>query len=82
MGQKIKWISIVLSCHRDRIDATIKDELLIDCKTMAQEALSSNTYSCKRLRTLVGKAVHVSSLLIFWRPFVKMLWAPLLAGHS
>ena len=80
LGLDVRWISIKLCSTPGRIVATIKPELMEDVRRGCVEVLQNNVYSLKKLRTLVGKAVHISGLLYMWRPFVRMLWAPLVCS--
>ena len=57
-------------------------ELLDDVKRISTDALKANVMSKKVLRTLVGKAVHISGLITTWKPFVRMLWAPWIPGSD
>jgi len=81
-GAAITWISVTYQITVDGLIASIKPELLNDVELLCKELIASNVFSLKRLRTLVGKAVHIASLLYMWRPFVRSLWSPLLAENQ
>jgi len=76
-GHSVTWTSAQLDVSLKRIIVKIKPELLEALQNDAVEFLKGNVISAKRLRTFVGRAVHVSSLIMFWIPFVAQLWAPL-----
>jgi len=76
-GASVSWISITFEITKDTVVAFIKTDLMNDILNLCTEIRSLNVYPLKRLRTLVGKVVHVAGLLHTWRPFVRMLWTPL-----
>jgi len=80
-GAAITWISVTFQITIDGLIASIKPELLNDVELLYKELIALNVFSLKRLITLVGKAVHIASLLYMWRPFVSSLWSPLLAEN-
>ena len=77
-GPEVQWISMVVQATPDAVVARSKPELLQDVQSIVHELMQSNIVPHKRLRTLVGKVVHISSLIYTMRPFARMLWAPLL----
>jgi len=78
LGSKVTWISVTYACSRTTIVASIKQELLDDISALCHNIARANVHSLRELRTLVGKCVHAASLLYVWRPFVRLLWGPLL----
>jgi len=82
IGGNVTWISVTYRIHGRSVITTIKQELLDDILTFCITILTENVFPLAKLRTLVGKAVHVGGLIYMWRPFVKLLWAPLLLGDD
>ena len=76
-GRRVTWTSATLSCEHGTVKATIKQELVDTLKSDVDDCLAVNVVPDKKLRTLVGRAVHVASLIFTWTPFISMLWAPL-----
>ena len=54
----------------------IKQVLLVHTWKDVCEFLERNVVAVKRLRTQVGRAIHVSSIIMFSVPFVAQPWAP------
>ena len=59
------------------IKVEVKDDNVTDVPDSVEEMRSPTAISSKDLRTLVGQATCIASLLHVWRPFVAMIWAPL-----
>jgi len=76
-GANVIWTSAKFYVSLDKVVVEIKPELLEHIWKDVCEFLESNVVAVKRLRTLVGRAIHVSSIIMFWVPFVAQLWAPL-----
>lgn len=47
-----------------------------------EETTQSNVVSKKSLRTLIGKAMAIASMLFVWRPFISELYAALHAEQT
>ena len=78
-GSNISWISVNFSYADHKLVTTVRQGLLDDISDLCDILLKDNVIALTKLRTLVGKAVHVGGLLYMWRPFIAMLWAPLLS---
>ena len=76
-GRQVSWISITFNSTPEAVIAYIKPELMDDILKLCEDVLHNNVYPLKKLRSFVGKVVHVAGLLHTWRPFVRMLWTPL-----
>jgi len=74
MGETGVWKSTVV--------VAIKEELIPCVAIDVAQFLSANVISEKRLRTLVGRAVHVASLTLTWLPGVDMLGKALSVHHN
>eukprot|EP00971_Amphidinium_carterae_P161847 3208439-Amphidinium_carterae.1 len=49
---------------------------------LARDLLSKNLAPIKKVRSFAGKCSHVAGLILYWRPFVAMVWAALTSPHS
>lgn len=47
-----------------------------------EETTQSNVVSKKSLRTLIGKAMAIASMLFVWRPFISELYVALQAEQT
>ena len=57
--------------------ATISSERISEFRELTAQMLKQNVTPIKALRSYVGKAQSIASLLFGWRPFVSMLWTAL-----
>jgi len=76
-GPSAVWTSARFDVTLQQVVVTIKPELIQAVANDIDEFLQGNLISIKRLRTLIGRAVHITSLVMFWTPFVAQLWAPI-----
>ncbi len=59
------------------VDVAVKEELVQDLIELSTGILRSNVCAVKRLRTYLGKATHVASLVKLISPFLHRIWAAL-----
>jgi len=76
-GAKVVWTSAKFEMAKTQGVIAIKPVRLQHIYNGVCGFLRINVISVKRLITLAGRAVHVASILVFWIPFVSLLWAPL-----
>ena len=76
------WLVLGLAIAWHKVVVTIKPELIQAVANDIDEFLQGNLISIKRLRTLIGRAVHITSLVMFWTPFVAQLWAPIASSAA
>jgi len=65
-GAEVTWASARYVFGQSTVVVAIKEELIRCVASDVAEFLSVNVISEKRLRTLVGRAVHVASLIFTW----------------
>jgi len=68
--------------RQSTVVVAIKEELICCIASDVAEVSSVNVFWEKRLRTLVGRAVHVASLIFTWLPFVATLGKALSVHHN
>ena len=66
----------------ETVHATIAADRLDELRELTDILDAGNVIKKKELRSSVGKAQSIASLLHTWRPFISMLWAALYAPHS
>ena len=71
----VHWIGYGITVDNDYVTATIKEEFMAELTTLIQDTLKRNKISLAELRSLAGKANHVATLIIAWRPFLDQIWA-------
>jgi len=70
-GLKVVWTSAKFEMTKMQVVIAIKPELLQHSYNDVCGFLRINVITAKRLRTLVGRATHVASIIVFWIPFVS-----------
>ena len=82
-GASVDWIGCSISVQSsDTVHATIAADRLDELRELTDIFDAGNVIKKKELRSYVGKAQSIASLLHTWRPFISMLWAALYAPHS
>ena len=61
---------------------TITEARVKELRDLADEALLHNLVSKKWLKSFAGKTSSFASILIFWRPFLRSIWAAIFAVPS
>jgi len=78
-GRSIEWTGADFQVYPDRVVTTIPQEKVEDLTELLNQFRARNVVAQKDLRSFIGKTVHVSILILAWRPFVNELWAALLS---
>ena len=67
-GRSLKWIGMYISLFPDRVEISIPPDKVDELERMTLDFLKSNVVSVKALRTYVGKAMSIASVIYTWRP--------------
>ena len=82
LSNNVVWIGIELTIQEDGIEAKVPEAKVQELQSMMNEALMANVLSKKTLRTMIGKAMSIVSVLFCWRPFIQELYVALHAEES
>ena len=77
LSPTVLWVGVTLQIDDDKVRAEVPEAKVIELKDLLVEALKSNVVSCKSLRTIIGKAMAIASVIYVWRPFVQELYSAL-----
>ena len=77
LAQLVVWIGFQIQIFRDKVVVTIPAEKVEDMRKLTNEILLLNVVGVRALRSYVGKAVNMASILHVWRPFLDEIWAAL-----
>ena len=77
LSDSLVWIGVHLSVQHDGVKAEIPAEKVRELDTMLAESIQGNLVTKKLLRTLIGKAMSIASILFVWRPFISELYMAL-----
>ena len=78
-GRSLKWIGMYISLFPDRVEVSIPPDKVDELERMTLDFPKSNVVSVKALRTYVGNAMSIASVIFTWRPFLNQIFA---AIHS
>lgn len=73
LGPKLTWIGVELAINSSGIEAVIPQEKVLELAELFQQMLQKNVIAKKTMRTAVGKAMSIASVLFCWRPFLQEL---------
>eukprot|EP00435_Cladocopium_sp_Y103_P067914 s724_g30.t1 len=77
LAPKLTWIGVELSINTSGIEAVVPQEKVQELTELLQQMLQSNIIPKKTMRTAVGKAMSIASILFCWRPFLQELYVAL-----
>ena len=76
-GSRIKWIGMLICINFDSVSITIPEEKILELERLCLDFLESNVVPKRKLRTFIGKAMSIASVIYTWRPFLSQLHAAL-----
>eukprot|EP00435_Cladocopium_sp_Y103_P050142 s2443_g15.t1 len=82
LSQALIWIGVKLHIQESQVVAEVPASKVQELDKLLEEAMQSNVISKKSLRTLIGKAMAIASVLFVWRPFISELYVALHADQS
>jgi len=72
-GKEIKWIGMHIRLSSDSVSVLIPDDKTKDLEALALNSLRGNVVSRKELRSFIGKAMSIATILLTWKPFITQL---------
>jgi hypothetical protein len=82
MGTTITWTSATFSPWTDGMKVRVKEAIVTETLAALQECLERNLVTRKKLRTILGKSMHIASLVPTLRPFLGEMYAALYSSAS
>ena len=82
MSPTLIWVGVKLQMSHSHVRVEVPESKVQELISMIDGCLSSNITSKKTLRTLIGKAMSIASVLYTWRPFLHELYASLHCKES
>eukprot|EP00435_Cladocopium_sp_Y103_P049753 s2113_g15.t1 len=76
------WIGAGLQVSPTQVKAEVPEAKVRELDGLLADSLSSNVVSKRSLRTLIGKAMAIASIIYVWRPFISELYTALHAEPS
>ena len=77
LAPTVLWVGITLQVTTDLVRAEVPESKVLELKELTLTNLKSKLISCKVLRTIIGKAMAIASVIYVWRPFVQELYSAL-----
>ena len=84
MSPTLTWVGVKLQLSRDKVTVEVPESKVSELQSLIKDSLSTNLISKKSLRTLIGKAMSIASVLYTWRPFIHEMYSALHSteGHA
>ena len=76
-GFSVSWTSAKFSPYNGGVQVEVKESIVADAQELTTAMLKQNTTSRKKLRSYVGKLMHIASVVQQVRPFLTDLYAAL-----
>ena len=77
LSETVVWIGIKLQVKSTGVTAEVPGEKVRELDALLGEMMQSNVVSKRLLRTVIGKAMAIASVLFVWRPFIAELYTAL-----
>lgn len=77
LGRKLTWIGVELAIDAEGIEAVVPAEKVLELQHILTNMLKENVIAKKQMRTAVGKAMSIASVIFCWRPFLQELYVAL-----
>ena len=74
-GTCLKWVGMKLEVSPCQVKVHVPEDKVLELEVLSLRILSSNVVSCKLLRSYVGKAMNIATVIHTWRPFLQQLYA-------
>ena len=81
-GSIVVWIGAELHIRAQEVEVRITEEKLADLGDSLTALLARNVMGEKKLRAFLGKAENIATIIIVWRPFLREVWAAMMAALS
>ena len=82
MSPTLTWVGVKLQLTPTDVRVEVPESKVQELLAMINDCLAANVTSKKVLRTLIGKAMSIASVLYTWRPFLHELYAALHCKES
>ena len=73
-GQMLKWIGMNISVLPDGVQVSIPEDKINELRRLCDEFLEGNVVPVKAMRSFVGKAMSIASIIHTWKPFVGQFY--------
>ena len=77
LDSTVTWTSATFEPHKSGVTVRVKDSIVRETIELLERFLANNYILRKEMRTCVGKAMHIASLVATVRPFLNELYAAL-----
>ena len=77
MAPALVWVGVRFAVAPERVRVEVPESKVLELLSLIEETLGSNVVSKKSLRTLIGKAMSIASVIYTWRPFLNELYSAL-----
>lgn len=82
LSSSLVWIGVHLRVESTQVYAEVPASKVLELDALLAASVEGNVVSKKSLRTLIGKAMAIASVLYVWRPFIAELYTALHAEQT
>ena len=75
LSTSVQWIGIQLTVAPECVKAVVPESKVAELKELLLQGLENNVIPVKTLRTIIGKAMAIASVIYVWRPFVQEMYS-------
>ena len=74
-GHQVKWIGMNIRLAMDAVHVDIPADKVLEIEAICLKFLEGNVISVADLKTFVGKAMSIATIIFTWRPFLSQIYA-------
>ena len=80
----LTWIGVHLAVEEEKVVAKVTEEKVVELTDLLTAVLEGNVVTKKVLRSVIGKAMSIASVIYVWRPFIQQMYTALHSeeGHA
>lgn len=82
MAPTLTWVGVKLQILPSKIRVEVPEPKVLELITLVDEVSASNVVAKRKLRTLIGKAIAIASVIYTSRPFTHGLYSALRVEDS
>ena len=75
LSTSVQWIGIQITVAPECVKAVVPESKVAELRELLLQGLENNVIPVKTLRTIIGKAMAIASVIFVWRPFVQEMYS-------
>ena len=82
LSTSVQWIGIQITVAPECVKAVVPESKVAELRELLLQGLENNVIPVKTLRTIIGKAMAIASVIFVWRPFVQEMYSAIHCSSS